>query len=241
MWADMLKWGKEFGADTIMEALGSNYQSKLLEIIDASELPAILGGSCIRADKGGCMRSDKGPWNNPDILKMVRNSDSKGARKFDIEKKTISNDEIFVVKECDAENTYDRFVPKIDETVDTDEINTLPTSKSGLGKGCFATPDPCKSPEAISNHIFNGLLAFVMGIFIHVTRGLPKKLTDGTLYSTPTLKRVAELEEEVIVLSMKQASMPPEKEESLTAAASRIEALEQELSSTKKVLEDPIA
>lgn len=74
-----------------------------------------------------------------------------------------------------------------------------------------------------------------MGIFIHVTRGLPKKLTDGTLYSTPTLKRVAELEEEVIVLSMKQASMPPEKEESLTAAASRIEALEQELSSTKKV------
>lgn len=58
-----------------IHVLGNKYQSKLLEIIDASELPEFLGGSCTCADNGGCMRSDKGPWNNPDIMKRVNNGD----------------------------------------------------------------------------------------------------------------------------------------------------------------------
>ncbi|XP_020961598.1 phosphatidylinositol/phosphatidylcholine transfer protein SFH3 isoform X1 [Arachis ipaensis] len=56
-----------------IHVLGNKYQSKLLEIIDASELPEFLGGTCTCADKGGCMRSDKGPWNDPMILQMVQN------------------------------------------------------------------------------------------------------------------------------------------------------------------------
>nr|XP_016470538.1 PREDICTED: phosphatidylinositol/phosphatidylcholine transfer protein SFH8-like [Nicotiana tabacum] len=54
-----------------IHVLGNKYQNKLLEIIDASELPEFLGGTCTCADRGGCMRSDKGPWQNPDILKMI--------------------------------------------------------------------------------------------------------------------------------------------------------------------------
>ncbi|VYS65373.1 unnamed protein product [Arabidopsis thaliana] len=54
-----------------IHVLGCKYQSKLLEIIDSSELPEFLGGACTCADQGGCMLSDKGPWKNPEIVKMV--------------------------------------------------------------------------------------------------------------------------------------------------------------------------
>ncbi|XVE67005.1 hypothetical protein DITRI_Ditri08aG0125400 [Diplodiscus trichospermus] len=63
-----------------IHVLGNKYQSKLLEIIDASELPDFLGGSCKCADQGGCLRSDKGPWKNPEILKMVLNGQARRAR-----------------------------------------------------------------------------------------------------------------------------------------------------------------
>lgn len=63
--------GTEHVNEFIHQVLGNKYQSKLLEIIDASELPEFLGGTCTCADKGGCMLSDKGPWNDPEILKVV--------------------------------------------------------------------------------------------------------------------------------------------------------------------------
>ncbi|KAL3843436.1 hypothetical protein ACJIZ3_000839 [Penstemon smallii] len=65
---------------TKIHVLGNKYQSKLLEIVDASELPDFLGGMCTCADQGGCLRSDKGPWKNPDILKMVLNGEARRAR-----------------------------------------------------------------------------------------------------------------------------------------------------------------
>ncbi|KAJ9132840.1 hypothetical protein P3X46_033668 [Hevea brasiliensis] len=62
-----------------IHVLGNKYQSKLLEIIDASELPEFLGGTCACADQGGCLRSDKGPWKNPEVLKMVLNGEARRA------------------------------------------------------------------------------------------------------------------------------------------------------------------
>ncbi|XP_062192726.1 phosphatidylinositol/phosphatidylcholine transfer protein SFH6-like [Phragmites australis] len=56
-----------------IHVLGSNYQSRLLEVIDSSELPDFLGGSCTCSDKGGCLGSNKGPWNDPFILKLIHN------------------------------------------------------------------------------------------------------------------------------------------------------------------------
>lgn len=54
-----------------IHVLGNKYQNKLLEVIDASELPEFLGGTCSCAGQGGCLFSDKGPWKVPEILKMV--------------------------------------------------------------------------------------------------------------------------------------------------------------------------
>ncbi|XP_062022752.1 phosphatidylinositol/phosphatidylcholine transfer protein SFH8-like [Rosa rugosa] len=72
---------------TKIHVLGNKYQSKLLEVIAASELPESLGGSCTCSDEGGCMRSDKGPWKDPNILKMVLSGEAQCFRQI----VTVSN------------------------------------------------------------------------------------------------------------------------------------------------------
>lgn len=63
-----------------IHVLSNKFQSRLLEVIDASELPDFLGGTCTCAEQGGCMLSDKGPWRTPEILKMVLNGEPQRAR-----------------------------------------------------------------------------------------------------------------------------------------------------------------
>ncbi|XP_071937529.1 phosphatidylinositol/phosphatidylcholine transfer protein SFH9-like isoform X2 [Coffea arabica] len=55
-----------------IHVLGNKFQSRLLEVIDASQLPDFLGGACSCVNEGGCLRSDKGPWNDPELMKLVR-------------------------------------------------------------------------------------------------------------------------------------------------------------------------
>lgn len=55
-----------------IHVLGNKFQSRLLEVIDASQLPDFLGGSCSCSKKGGCLQSDKGPWNDAELMKLVR-------------------------------------------------------------------------------------------------------------------------------------------------------------------------
>lgn len=111
-----------------------------------------------------------------------------------------------------------------------------------------------------------------MGVvtMIRVTKNVPRKLTESTIYSSPVycdensmnkssmhgkkmatttisgedfmavMKRMAELEQKVTNLSAQPATMPPEKEEMLNAAISRADFLEQELAATKKALDDSL-
>ncbi|XVF15812.1 hypothetical protein REPUB_Repub09cG0188600 [Reevesia pubescens] len=93
-----------------INVLGTKYQSKLLEIIDESELPDFLGGTCTCAAQGGCMRSDKGPWKDSEILKMVQNCEHKCTQKSQVqsfEEKTILEDETVLSKSDQASDSLD--------------------------------------------------------------------------------------------------------------------------------------
>ncbi|KAG9149528.1 hypothetical protein Leryth_014301 [Lithospermum erythrorhizon] len=54
-----------------IHVLGNKFQNKLLELIDSSQLPDFLGGTCSCPNEGGCLRSGKGPWSDPEVMKVV--------------------------------------------------------------------------------------------------------------------------------------------------------------------------
>uniref|UniRef100_A0A1J3D0L8 Phosphatidylinositol/phosphatidylcholine transfer protein SFH3 n=1 Tax=Noccaea caerulescens TaxID=107243 RepID=A0A1J3D0L8_NOCCA len=246
-----------------IHVLGNKYQSKLLEIIDSNELPEFLGGNCTCADKGGCMRSDKGPWNDPDIFKMVQNGEGKCPRKTlsNIEEKTISEyenptnkSESSVKNKFDAENV--KFTPMVDKTVDA---STWPTN---LRKTNFAEHEDLYSAVKPSErkggegYLFGGVMSLVMGLVtvVRLTKNMPRKLTEAAIYGGEAekgektmvssqdymsmVKRMAELEEKCRSLNNQPAAFSPEKEEILTTALSRVDELEIQLSETKKTLEE---
>ncbi|KAL3515142.1 hypothetical protein ACH5RR_022044 [Cinchona calisaya] len=278
-----------------IHVLGNKYQSKLLEIIDASELPEFLGGTCTCADKGGCMVSDKGPWNDADIMKMVRNGEHKCSNKViipNVDEKTILEDETandkknysfklespkvprtrsqlstvqeeVVSKNCPIAEP-EMYIPVAKKTVDA----TWP--KAAKTTDYYPVQDTCKGADGFSNQIFTGVMTFVMGIvtMVRMTRNMPRKITDATFYSNGSvygvesmikghayelpapsissadyftmMKRMAELEDKMTVLVNKPQTMPPEKEEKLNNALSRVDALEQELASAKKALDEAL-
>uniref|UniRef100_A0A7N0T2E4 CRAL-TRIO domain-containing protein n=1 Tax=Kalanchoe fedtschenkoi TaxID=63787 RepID=A0A7N0T2E4_KALFE len=289
-----------------IHVLGNKYQSKLLEIIDASELPEFLGGSCTCADKGGCMRSDKGPWNDPEIIKMVQNGEAKCCTSrllTGIEEKlfeetgspkkvsqntqkrnSFKQDAAFGADEPGKPAAPSPFVEAVSlahqaQAQAKNELTAYPPADKAapwrsqiqdnytLSRDCYQAYK--QGPQGLSNQILHGLIAFVMGIvtMVRLTRNMPSKMADATLYSSPgvycmderqghqlpapttissdehmaLLKRMAELEARMSSFSAKPVVMPQEKEELLDAAICRIGALELELSLAKKALEEAAA
>ncbi|KAI3673921.1 hypothetical protein L6452_40052 [Arctium lappa] len=55
---------------------------KLHEVINPSQLPDFLGGSCTCPGEGGCLRSNMGPWNDPEIMKVVNNAEATFVRQI---------------------------------------------------------------------------------------------------------------------------------------------------------------
>ncbi|XP_050206978.1 phosphatidylinositol/phosphatidylcholine transfer protein SFH9 [Mercurialis annua] len=74
-----------------IHVLGNKFQNKLFEIIDPSQLPEFLGGSCSCPSEGGCLRSDKGPWNDPEIMKVVHAGEAMYLRKM---RNSFSDDDL---------------------------------------------------------------------------------------------------------------------------------------------------
>ncbi|KAG8500299.1 hypothetical protein CXB51_003666 [Gossypium anomalum] len=278
-----------------IHVLGNKYHSKLLEIIDASELPEFFGGSCNCADKGGCMVSDKGPWNDPEILKRVENGEARctwrtlsgidekacrGLNSFDTEISMNNAEcpaeapllspvpETPIKKKCQDSFTYDKLIPIVDKGVDASWPKPVENEMLAISKDCYQVKNGRKESDRIGSSIFGGIMAFVMGIvtMVRMSRTAPKKQSEATVYSGGQVyypkpitapasqlpapitsaefitmaKRMAELEEKVVVLSTKPAVMPPDKEEMLNAALRRVCILEKELSEAKRALEEAL-
>ncbi|CAO2830503.1 unnamed protein product [Amaranthus hypochondriacus] len=188
--------------------LGNKYQSKLLEIIEPSELPDFLGGTCTCADKGGCMRSDKGPWKDPEILQKVQNGGAickQVGSYHQCEEKTIP--EVVLHNEAAPKPIVDHQLPPISEddfskAVSPNSLVAVAAAKPAIDNAwhkmgnneryalvkaadCYSMNNGFKPPEGISNQIVAGLMAFIMGIvtMVRLTRNMPKKMTDANLYS----------------------------------------------------------
>ncbi|XP_057251364.1 phosphatidylinositol/phosphatidylcholine transfer protein SFH12 [Beta vulgaris subsp. vulgaris] len=272
--------------------LGNKYQSKLLEIIDARQLPEFFGGTCTCDDKGGCMRSDKGPWKDPDILMRVQNGGAickQLGNSHRCDEKTITEDEASKKVQKDEEapktNVEHQQLPSISEEESNKAVSPnslvpvatkkpdnswhkmVNSDKYALVKAdCYGLNSGFKPPEGISNQIVAGLMAFIMGIvtMVRLTRTMPKKMTDANLYSTPmycfdsmgkaqgqelaisnaefmtVMKRMAAMEEKLLAMAVKPDAIT-EKEEMLEVASNRVDALEHELTATKKALEDALS
>ncbi|BFG40102.1 hypothetical protein CerSpe_263760 [Prunus speciosa] len=182
-----------------IHVLGNKYQSDLLDIIDASELPEFLGGTCTCADQGGCMRSDKGPWKDQEILKMVQNGDHKCSRKLGTQvteekggdqapvhqiKHTQPSPIISVTKSCLESYKYEDSASMVDKTVGSTRLMVVRNGE--FDKFAFSEPADCvaksdasESPDGLGFRILSGVMAFIIGI-----SNMPKKLTDSTFYSS---------------------------------------------------------
>ncbi|KAF4369574.1 hypothetical protein F8388_024153 [Cannabis sativa] len=172
-----------------IHVLGNKYQSKLLEIIDANELPEFLGGSCTCADKGGCMRSDKGPWNDPEIFKMVQNGEGKCTGRCHSSRRFLEHPTLSPVHEGDLVTKvykFNDFTPMVDKVVDASWPKAVKNNKFGSNKA-FAVNEACKAANGTSNQLFSGIMAFVMGIVtvVRLTRDMPKKITEAAVYGSP--------------------------------------------------------
>ncbi|KAH9606454.1 hypothetical protein KSS87_002852 [Heliosperma pusillum] len=290
-----------------ISVLGNKYQSKLLEIIDPSELPDFFGGTCTCADKGGCMRSDKGPWKDSEIMKMVQSGSAmcKQDSHHHCEEKIITEDETSSKKMQNDEDAPEvhvvqkQLVPVVEEmsiiktksevTVTNDTVSPgsivpvvakpvenaswhkmVDHDKYALVKAadCYGMHNGFKPTDGMSNQIVAGMMTFIMGIItmVRLTRSMPRKLTDPTIYSPPmycyeppkgpgnelaaplisneefmtVMKRMAAMEEKLMAMAVKPDAIT-EKEEMLQVATTRVDALEHELTSTKKALEDALA
>ncbi|CAL4965326.1 unnamed protein product [Urochloa decumbens] len=295
-----------------IHVLGNKYQSKLLEVIDASELPEFFGGTC--QCEGGCMKADKGPWKDPEIMKMVQSGagrcGSLSSASFEGEDKMICEDDIIYPKRQASFNMeaqlagdgqpnfsqknsrsriehpqlspvheeliptlyptpgspYSCDVPMVEKAIDAicKSQGTLPDEKLAITKAVGNASNGSNPP------LFGGVIALVMSIatMLRVTRNMPGKVVGSAIVgakpSTITkskskiqarqrskispeavkaaedvvsTKRIADLEEKIIALLTKPATMPADKEEMLQAAVSRISALEEELAATKKDLQ----
>ncbi|XP_044491222.1 phosphatidylinositol/phosphatidylcholine transfer protein SFH9-like isoform X3 [Mangifera indica] len=235
-----------------IHVLGNRFHKQLLEIIDSSQLPDFLGGTCSCPNEGGCIRSDKGPWNDPGIMKLVHASHAMSPRK------TISSSngddlelKLFTSKVANNE------ISSIDSTVDSRPSTSGfiqlmpfhnkrrmngPTSICSVVEPVDATgADGARSTRLrklfMVQHANIPLENQTKSQIAHSMsqeQNLPEAVEQDSFY--PCCERLQRLEALVGDLLKKPKSIPPEKEDMLFESLNRIKSIEQDLQKTKRAL-----
>ncbi|TKY70836.1 Phosphatidylinositol/phosphatidylcholine transfer protein SFH11 [Spatholobus suberectus] len=102
-------------ARLLLQVLGSNYLSVLLEAIDPSNLPTFLGGNCKCSDYGGCLMSDRGPWKNPEVLEMIQVVNLREEIDGKCEDGDVASQDSSMPKKVDMQNKDDNTMNLLEE------------------------------------------------------------------------------------------------------------------------------
>nr|CAB3481328.1 unnamed protein product [Digitaria exilis] len=226
---------QKIDSDYYPEVLGSNYQSRLLEVIDSSELPEFLGGSCTCSDKGGCLGSNKGPWNDPYILKWqgMLSDTSNAESGSDIDDFGPS----FVQKTSD----YGYLTP-VHEEVGNNALNI---------DGAIAQrgwENVVKIVVTALIKLFSFIRLFISGaerrlenvhhsapqVIPAAEKPRPQTVSDAEMHAC--LQRLDNLESMCNHLAMRPPQIPEDKELMLLSSFERIKSVEADLERTKRVL-----
>ncbi|KAL1190584.1 Phosphatidylinositol/phosphatidylcholine transfer protein SFH9 [Cardamine amara subsp. amara] len=235
-----------------IHVLGNKFRSHLVEIIDPSELPDFLGGSCSCANEGGCMRFNKGPWNDPEIMKLVRSRDATNktneiglletgevAKLFALRRHVnteMSSPDGGQVRERESHPEHDNRVQLSNEAEavgigrmeHSDSTNQL---RSNLTVERSSSNSIQRVASLLARFIFQ-LLACICLMF----RILGRLVQGGRESLHPCWLRLQNLETMVTVLCDKPTNIPQEKEDILRDSLDRIKSIEQDLQKTKKAL-----
>ncbi|KAL5126865.1 Phosphatidylinositol/phosphatidylcholine transfer protein SFH8 [Glycine soja] len=183
-----------------INVLGNKFHNRLLEIIDASELPEFLGGNCTCMDRGGCMRSDKGPWQDPNILKPIRSSDTstaesgseveditspKASGNYTNPRLTPVHEEARLIGRASGFSEYDEYVPMVDKAVDLGWKEKQVTTQNSYGSTenfllrAGKSGGNCAYILAVIVGFFVAIFTFVRSLALRVTKRIQDTKSDS--------------------------------------------------------------
>ncbi|KAI3749634.1 hypothetical protein L2E82_20249 [Cichorium intybus] len=235
-----------------INVLGNKYENKLLEVIDSSQLPDFLGGTCSCPNEGGCLRSDKGPWHDLELMKLVNNGDLRRSCSFyddvDLDVKSI-------VSEAPSSKFSDELVSNSVSLSHRDYIDNLVYNSPRVTRIDIVPTSDLTQRRTIKNVV--GFVYKVVGC-IYFLLEFGKFLVGNIIKSwcnwqakprfvddlspgkegflKPFEEKMKQLEELVLELSRKPSKIPEEKDEILAESLNRIRSMEYDLQKTKKAL-----
>ncbi|KAM0843689.1 hypothetical protein ACQ4PT_057551 [Festuca glaucescens] len=167
-----------------IHVLGSKYQNKLLDIIDASELPDFLGGKCRCEENGGCSKSDKGPWKDPIIIERVLNGEANYGRQILAISSTDGKAACYTklchsAAKSPAHASTSGATPVVEENIPTldDACNSPRATSMASTSGAFSLRNIPMTLGVLRTKIVSCLTVFIMSLFM-VIRSVPNRVSE---------------------------------------------------------------